>query len=100
MKYSVTVRGHTEPITVEVAEKISFAAPVANLAGAQRAIAQGLVESIVAKLHDLPGGKELERDADGRIVRSFDRAPVSRATLAAEVAWQVAGEHLDGAVDK
>ena len=100
MKYTVTVQGHAEPITVEVAERISFPAPVADLAEARQAIAQGLVQTIVKSLHDVPASKELQRDADGRIVRSIDHPAVPRTTLAAQVAWEVAGKHLDGAKDK
>lgn len=91
--YRVTVIGHDRPVRVTLPDRIDFAEPVSD-ADARFAIARVVAEAVLPDVHDVPAGKDLERDAAGQVQRSLDRAAVSRNVVAAQVGWVVAGAVL------
>lgn len=95
MRYTVRVVGHP-PLAVEVPSRIEFVPAPPNLASARRRIAERIAADVLPKLHDVAPSRELERDASGQVVRSFDYPATTRTQLAAFVGWEVAGRHLEG----
>ena len=96
--YDVTIPGH-DPLTVEVADRVEFTEPVTDTL-ARQALAQTIGLAVLPKLHDVPAAKEVERGANNQIERLIDRPATSRDVLAAYVGWEVAGKHLEAAVDE
>ena len=97
--FHVTVIGHDQPIRVTLPDRIEFAEPVSD-ADARFALARVVAEAVLPVVHDVPAGKDLERDASGQVQRSLDRAAVSRNVVAAQVGWEVAGKHLEAAANE